>query len=185
VRKVSRAQARQYARALLPLAEERGRDEPLRLRDELRQLATLVEQHPGLRAAIERPGVDAESRSRALVALVESGGGSELLERLVGFLAARDHLSLLPVLAEAFGAFVNAARGIVPAEVTGAVALTGEQERALVEALKARAGGELELATKLDPLVLGGLRVTMGGKTYDGTVRGHLAALRRSLASGS
>jgi F-type H+-transporting ATPase subunit delta len=182
---VPRAQARQYARALLELAEERGADEPLRLRDELRQLTVLVEQHPELRAAVGRPGVDSESRRRALVAIAESGGASELLVRLVGLLAARDHLSLLTPLAEIYGALVNAARGILPAEVTGAVALTDEQERALVEILRVTAGGELELTTNVDPRVLGGLRVKMGGKTYDGTVRAHLAALRRSLATGS
>ena len=182
---MSRAQAQQYARAVLVLAEERGGEEPIRLRGELRQIATHVERHPVLRAAIEHPGIDSESRGRALVAVVESGGASELLTRLVGLLTARDHLSLLPALAEIYAALVNAARGIVPAEVTGAVALTGEQEQALVEALKARAGGELELATRVDPRVLGGLRVKMGGRTYDGTVQGRLAALRRSLASGS
>jgi F-type H+-transporting ATPase subunit delta len=185
MRAVSRGQARQYARALFRLAEDRGGDAPLRLRGELRQLAALVEEHPGLRTAIAHPGVDPESRRRALVAIAESGGASALLVRLVGLLAARDHLSLLPTLAEVYGALVNAARGIVPAEATGAVALSGEQERALAEALRGTAGGDLELTTKLDPRVLGGLRVKMGGKTYDGTVRGHLAALRRSLASGS
>jgi F-type H+-transporting ATPase subunit delta len=144
-----------------------------------------VERHRELSAALERPGVDAESRRRTLVAIAERAGGSELLVRLVGLLAARNDLRLLPALAEIYGVLVNAARGIVAAEVTGAIALTETQERALVEALKAPAGGELELTTKVDPRVLGGLRVKMGGKTYDGTVRGHLAALRRSLASGS
>jgi F0F1-type ATP synthase delta subunit len=43
----------------------------------------------------------------------------------------------------------------------------------------------VELATKVEPGVLGGLRVKMGGRTYDGTVRAQLEALRRSLASGS
>ena len=181
----SRAEARQYARALLGLAGERAGDEPLRLRDELRQLATLVEQHPELRAALEHPGVDPESRRRVLVAIAESGGASELLVRLVGLLGARDHLHLLASIAEVYAALVNAARGIVPAEVTGAVPLTRKQERALAGALEAIAAGELELTAKVDPRVLGGLRVKMGGKTYDGTVRGRLAALRRSLASGS
>jgi F-type H+-transporting ATPase subunit delta len=55
----------------------------------------------------------------------------------------------------------------------------------LAEALRAPAGGDIELTTTVDPRVLGGLRVKMGGRTYDGTVRGHLTALRRSLASGS
>ena len=48
-----------------------------------------------------------------------------------------------------------------------------------------RIGAEVELATKVEPEVLGGLRVRMGGRTYDGTVGAQLAALRRSLASGS
>jgi F-type H+-transporting ATPase subunit delta len=167
------------------LAEDRGGGEPLRLRGELRQLAALVEEQPRLRSATTHPGVGAESRRRAFVAIAETGGASELLVRLVDLLAARGHLSLLPDLAEVYGARVNTARGIVPAEATGAVALSKEQERALAEALTATAGGELELTTKVDPRVLGGLRVKMGGKTYDGTVRGHLTALRRSLASGS
>lgn len=183
MRAASRTQARHYARALLELAEARGGDEPLRLRGELRQLAALVEE-PGLRTAITHPAVDSESRRRALVAIVEGAGASELLVRLVDLIATRDHLSLLPSLAEVFGALVNAARGIVPAEATGAAALSKKQEQALVEALRVRAGGELELTTRVDPRVLGGLRVKMGGRTYDGTVRGHLAALRRSLASG-
>ncbi|MCG6920348.1 MAG: ATP synthase F1 subunit delta [Acidobacteria bacterium] len=181
----SQAAARQYARALVGLAEQRGGDEPLRLRGELRQLGTLVERHPELRAALEHPGVDPESRRRVLVAIAESGGASELLTRLVGLLGTRDHVHLLPAIAEIYAALVNASRGIVPAEVMGAVPLTQKQERALAEALKGTTGGELELTAKVDPRVLGGLRVTMGGKTYDGTVRGRLAALRRTLASGS
>jgi F-type H+-transporting ATPase subunit delta len=184
VRALSRAQARQYARALLELAEERGGKEPLQLRDELRQLAALVEE-PRLHSAITHPGVDSESRRRALVAVVESAGASELLVRLVDLLAGRNQVSLLPSVADVYAALVNAARGIVPAEATGAVALTEKQQRALAEALRATAGGELELTAMVDPRVLGGLRVKMGGKTYDGTVRGQLASLRRSLASGS
>jgi F-type H+-transporting ATPase subunit delta len=169
----------------LALAGERGGDEPLRLRGELRQLAALVEEHPGLRAAVERPGVDPASRRRVLVAIADSGGASKLLVHLVDLLGARGHLSLLPALAEVYGTLANAARGIVPAEAAGAVALDGKQERALAEALRRTAGGELELTTRVDAALLGGLRVKMGGKTYDGTVQGRLAALRRRLASGS
>jgi F-type H+-transporting ATPase subunit delta len=185
LRELSRAQARQYARALLELAEARGGDEPLLVRSELRQLATLFAQHPHLRAALEHPGVNPESRRRAVVAVAESAGASDLLVRVVGLLAARDHLRLLAPLAEVFGALVNAARGIVPAEVTGVAPLNEAHEQALIRALRGVAGGELELTTTVDPDVLGGLRVKMGGKTYDGTVRGRLAALRRSLARGS
>jgi F-type H+-transporting ATPase subunit delta len=185
VRTVSRAQARQYARALLGMAGERGGDEPLRLRGELRQLARLLERHGELRTALVRPGVDSESRRRTLVAIAEGAGASKVLAALAGVLAARDQLSLLPAIAEAYGEMANAARGIVPAEVTGAVVLSARQEKALAKALTATLGAELELTTRVDPQVLGGLRVKMGGRTYDGTVRAQLAVLHRRLAGGS
>jgi F0F1-type ATP synthase delta subunit len=37
------------------------------------------------------------------------------------------------------------------------------------------------LREKTDPAVLGGVLLRMSGRTYDGTVRGRLQALRRTL----
>jgi len=185
MRDVSRRQARQYARALLEVAEEQGGNEALRIRDELRELAALTGEHRGLRAALDARGVTLADRGQALAAIADSAGASPLLSRLLDVLATRDHLSLLPSLAEVYGEQVNAARGIVPVEATGALELTDEQEADLVDVLKTATGSEVELAKKVEPEVLGGLRVKMGGRTYDGTVAAQLQALRRSLASGS
>lgn len=185
MRDASRSQARQYARALLVVAEERGADAALRLRAELRELSTLMGTHPGLRATLDGRGVNLADRGRALAAVVDHAGASPLLSRLLGVLATRDHLSLLPSLAEVYAELVNAAKGIVPVEATGAVELSLEQEQALVGILRTATGSDVELTTKMEPEVLGGLRVKMKGRTYDGTVRGRLLALRRSLASGS
>jgi F-type H+-transporting ATPase subunit delta len=182
---VSRGQARQYARALLVLAQEQGADVALRVRDELRELAALKGEHRGLSAALDARGMNLADRGRALVSIAESAGAWPLVSQLLGLMARRDDLSLLPALAEAYGDLVNAARGIVPVEATGAVELTPEQASLLAEAVRGATGSEVELATKVDPEVLGGLRVKMQGRTYDGTVRAQLDALRRRLATGS
>ena len=185
MRDVNRGRARQYARALLVVAEERGGEEALRVRYELREIAALTGRHRGLRAALDARGVTLADRGRALAAIAERAGASPLLPRLLGAMATRDDLRLLPALADVYGELVNAARGIVAVEATGAVELTAEQERALVEVLKTANSAEVELATKVAPEVLGGLRVKMNGRTYDGTVRAQLDSLRRRLATGS
>jgi F-type H+-transporting ATPase subunit delta len=185
VRGVSRGPARQYARALLEVAEEGGDDSALRIREELRDLAALAGEHPQLRAALNARGVTLADRGRVLAAIAEGAGASPLLSRLLRLLASRDHLSLLPAVAEVYGELVNASRGILPVEVTGAVALSEDQRSALVDAVRGSMGSEIELTTKVAPEVLGGLRVTMGGRTYDGTVDAQLRTLRRTLASGS
>jgi F-type H+-transporting ATPase subunit delta len=179
-----RALARRYARALFAAAEREGPDVPLALRDELCAFAPLVTGHAELRRALLRPGLGAEPRRRVLAALAERAGASVLLGRLVELLASRDRALLLPDLAEAYAELVNDARGIVSAEAVCAVALPEAQARALAAALGGPAG-PAELRCRVDPELVGGLLVRVGGKTYDGTVRTHLRALRRRLAAAS
>ena len=108
---------------------------------------------------------------------------SERLQRLLELLLARDRIALLPAIAEAYAERVNARRGIVSAEVVSAVPLGAAQRTALVKALRRVSGLEVDIVTREDPELLGGVRVRMAGRTYDGTVRGRLAALRRHLSA--
>jgi len=179
-----RALARRYARALLDAAESQGPEAPLALRDELRAFAPLVTGHAELRHALLRPGLGAEPRRRVLAALAARAGASVLLRRLVELLVARDRTALLPDVVEAYADLANAARGVVSAEAVSAVALPEAQARALAVALGGP-GGPAELRHGVAPELIGGLLVRVGGKTYDGTVRMRLAALRRRLAATS
>ena len=185
MKETARTQARQYARALFEVAEEAGARQSVRLRGELREFVQLVERSAALQRAFEHPAVMAGDRARALVAVAKRARGSVLLQRLLGLLAERGHLALLPTVSEDFGALVNAARGVVAARATGAIPLSAAQEQKLVAALRKTTGHEVELTSTVDPQLLGGLQVKVGGRTYDGTVRGHLASLRRRLASGT
>ena len=100
-------------------------------------------------------------------------------------LAAHDRLALLPALAEEYAAAWNAAQGIVTAEAVSAAPLEPEQLNALSGALRDALGATVDLRARVDPAVLGGVLVNAGGRTYDGTVRGRLLALRRRLVAAS
>jgi F-type H+-transporting ATPase subunit delta len=179
-----RALARRYARALFDAAAHWGPEAPLALRDELRAFAPLLSGHAELRHALSHPGLGVEPRRRVLAALAERAGASVLLRRLLELLATRDRALLLPDIAEAYADIANAASGVVSAEAVSAVALPEAQARALAVTLGGPAG-PAELRRRVDPELIGGLLVRVGGKTYDGTVRTHLAALRRRLAATS
>lgn len=174
-----RALARRYARALLDVASGQGEGAVLALRDELRAFALLVGEHAELQQALRHPGLGADQRQRVLSAVAERAGATALLRRLVDLLAARDRWALLPDVADAYAERANAARGVVSAEAVSAVALPDPQSRALAAAL----GDAVELRTRVDPAVLGGVLVSVDGRTYDGTVRTRLANLRRRLAA--
>jgi F-type H+-transporting ATPase subunit delta len=174
-----RALARRYARALLDVAAGQGRDATLALRDELRTLSALVSGHAELQQALRHPGLGGERRRRVLAAVAETAGSTTLVRRLVDLLAARDRLGHLPDVADAYAEAANGAHGVVSAEAASAVPLGDTQRRALAAAL----GETVELRTRVEPALVGGVLVRVGGRTYDGTVRARLSALRRRLAA--
>ena len=186
----SRPIARRYSRALLEAAKEpaRGNDtrapSPLVLANELRESAALLERTPELRQALFDPLLPA-ARKRGLVEAVwAKAGASPLLLRLLGLLVQNARLDLLPEIEVAFRAAWNAERGVVEAEVVTAVALADAQRDAIAKALSGISGLGVDLETRLDPKVLGGVLVKMAGKSYDGTVRGRLKALKSRLVYG-
>ena len=77
----------------------------------------------------------------------------------------------------------NEAHGILEATAVAAVPLSEAQKTALTEKLNKLTGKTVQLAVKVDPACLGGVRLEMGGAEVDGTVQARLDALRRSLAA--
>jgi F-type H+-transporting ATPase subunit delta len=174
-----RGTARRYARALLEVALEQ--DQAGALRDELRQAVGLLQEHPDLSAILLHPALAVERKQAIAREVFGRLGAGPLLARLLDLLITRGRMELLAEIEQAFTAAWNAQRGVVMAEAVTADALTQAQEERLAAALATASGQEVELATAVDPLVLGGVRVTMGGRIYDGTVRGRLQSLRRHL----
>jgi F-type H+-transporting ATPase subunit delta len=175
---------RRYARAVIDLAFEQGAPTARRARTDLEALRAVMLRHRDLRAALEDPRVPPASRRSIVEAVCDQMGLSPLVRGLAALLAERGRALMLPALAEASAAEFAARQGIVSARATGAVPLTAEQRGGLEAALRRASGLEVELETRVDPDVIGGLRVKMGDTIYDGTVRAQLAALRLCLASG-
>ena len=69
-------------------------------------------------------------------------------------------------------------RGEVNAEVSSAHPLSDEQLAALKDTLRASAGKDVQLITKVDPTLLGGLIVKMGSRMIDSSLRTKLTSLK-------
>lgn len=178
----SGALAHRYARALLEVVVETKADGQA-VRADLDAAARMFQDHPELLRVLQNPAVGAEAKKKVLSAVWATVAPLGLTERLVDLLVARDRLPLLRGIAEAYAGIWNERRGFVAAEAVTALALSGPQRDALVEALRKGSGLAIDLLERVEPEVLGGLLVRLGGKTYDGTVRGRLGALRALLQS--
>lgn len=184
MKRISHPVARRYAHALLDVAKAE-RSPVDEVRRELQDAATLLEENRELAGVLTHPAIPVDAKKRVAAAVWPTAKASDLFRRLLELLVGRDRIALLPAIEEAFTERLNTERGVVAAEASSARALEPAQQSALARALGQATGLEVELRARVDPAVLGGLLVRMGGRTYDGTVRGQLRALREALGGGA
>jgi F-type H+-transporting ATPase subunit delta len=180
---VSLGIARHYARALLDVALQEGNAE--RLRGELRDAVGLLKEQKDLAEVLGNPAIPPERKKGIVMAVWVEGHASALFRRLLSLLVENRRIGALGAIETSFASLWNAHRHVASAEVVSAVPLEGEQEEALSAALGKATGMGVEIHTRTDPAVLGGVLVRIGGKSYDGTVRARLRALKERLASGA
>jgi F-type H+-transporting ATPase subunit delta len=166
-------------RAVLAAAARADRLESVE--DELFRFSRLVAGNTQLRDAFSARTVG-DDRKAALV------------ERLLAGRAAPETLRLATQAAvhprglrteRALEGYVDAAaerRRQLVAHVVAAVPLTAAQRERLSTILRRTYGRPIRLNVDLDPEVVGGLRVQVGGELVDGTVATHLDDVRRRLA---
>jgi len=173
--------ARRYAEAAFDVAL---RDDTLDAwRDDLEVAAALVAD-PEVARVVDSPAIPVAQR-RDLVARLVARRISEPAARLVDLLVARGRADLLPRVSAEYRRLLDRHRGIVPAIVTSAVALTAAETAAIHERVEAMAGATVDLRTQVDPAILGGLTIQVGDRLLDDSVRGRLERLRTQLRSGA
>jgi F-type H+-transporting ATPase subunit delta len=143
----------------------------------------LLGRHAELAEALAHPALPAAKKRGLVRAALEQKVQAPVL-RLLELLVERGRVSLLPANESAYTALFNAQRGVAQAEVVSAAPLSPDERRALQAALERASGLGVELALHEDPALLGGLLVRLGGRSYDGSVRGRLRALRALLGAG-
>ena len=65
--------------------------------------------------------------------------------------------------------------------MTSAVALSKAQQTGISKALRQVLGKDAELSIKVDPAILGGLKVKVGSRLYDASLKSRLDNLKHAL----
>ncbi len=171
--------AGRYATALFDLAQEQGALD--RVADDLRRLQAMIDESGDLRRLLRSPVISRDDQSKAMAALLTRVAVSDLVARFVGLCAANRRLFALSDMILSYRRLLSAHRGEVAAEVTAAAQLSDSQVAEIKRALKAAVGQDVELATKVDAALLGGLVVKVGSRMVDSSIRTKLAKLELAL----
>ena len=173
--------AKEYGNGLYELAS----DENLReqLHDELREIAALMEAQPDFIRLLSSRAIERDVRLK----VVDDTFAGRVHPYIVSFMklmVEKERIGVFEDCVKWFHQRYNDDFGIIEADVTSAVPLSQSDFDALKAKLDQMSGKNVSLVCRVDPAVLGGVRVEMEGRRYDNTIQNKLGRMRQSLAKG-
>ena len=172
--------AKMYGGSLYDLAAEEGLE--TRILGELDEVQKLLKQNPDYLRLLSTPSIPKKERCGLLDEALRGQVHLYVLNFLK-ILCEKGTLRELSGCAWAYRIRYNQAHGILEATAVSAVPLTEQQRVALHAKLESLTGKTIDLKTKVDAKVLGGIRLDIEGTELDGTVQNRLASLRRDIAA--
>jgi F-type H+-transporting ATPase subunit delta len=167
---------KRYSQAIFEIALDRKELDKWNL--DLQVLNTLS-NNSELTSVMENPKFSFEQKSRLLETQIK--GISKLAANLAFLLIDKGCFSLVSGIYSEYRSMLENYRGIEKAEVITAVQLEEQEIARLSEQLGNMSGKKVTLSLRVDPQIIGGVIVRIGGKIIDGSTRGQLAALRNEL----
>lgn len=173
---------RLYAQVLVDVVEAPGSGLSLdSIRTELLSFAKVVAESPILAKIFDNPTIADEEKQKVLKELSPRAGLSVMADRFLSILVKRNRMNVLEdVLTEVEVIQVEKKGGLM-GELVSAIPLESGVVSSVAQALSKKLNKTVQLTERVDPAVIAGMRVTIGGVTYDGSVKGKLDKLVSSF----
>lgn len=170
---------KRYALSLVEVGQETGTLD--QLERELRQVVEAIATHRELDETLRHPGVPVD-RKKELLKSIFGDRLSSYLQNFLFVLLDKKRAGLLPQILADFLIEANWVRGLEVAHVETARPLADDTQQRLAEALSKAMGRRVTLEVRLNPELIGGLRVRIGDRVLDSSLITQLESLRRTLS---
>jgi F-type H+-transporting ATPase subunit delta len=170
--------AQVYSRSLFEVAKEHDRLDLMK--DQLGVFADALDENRELAIFFFSPYFSTEEKKQGLErALVDAD------PTFVNFLELLIENHRMPVIfrvRKQFEALWDREHRLLPVEVTSAVELDPEEVEELGRKVREQTGQNVELTSRVDPDILGGIVLRVGNSILDASIRNSLNQLRREVA---
>jgi F-type H+-transporting ATPase subunit delta len=170
--------ARRYATAVFALATDQNA--VARVSEDLDAIVKAIEENALTKGFFVAPIIDRKEKERVLLATFEGKVHDVALHTLL-LLVRKRRETLLSALVAEYRKIEMHARGAEPLTIATAKELPQNELHAMVERLERIYGKKFDVNVRIDPSLIGGVRITMGDRRIDGTVAGRLEELARTL----
>ncbi len=170
-----------YAQALMSLAQSQNLAEAVG--EDVRGLLGLIENSPELRRLLENPFVKNEDK-KSVLRRIAGDSINPYTRNFLLLLVDRRRIVFLEGICQQYLALLRELNQTVLAEVTSAVELHDGQKHAVREKVQAMTGARnVELTSKIDRELIGGVIIKVGSQVVDASLRGQLRRIGIRLSS--
>lgn len=168
-----------YSQALLSLAQSKNLTEEIGA--DARSLLALLGVNQDLKNFISNPFIKNEDK-QVLIKKILGEGANPYLRNFLLLLVDKRRISFLEAVLEQYLVLLRQLNQTALAEVTSAVPLSEAQQQVVVEKVLAMTkASQVELQTKIDPDLIGGVIIKVGSQVIDASIRGQLRRLSLRL----
>ncbi len=170
--------AQVYARALFEVASEQGRLDTVN--EQLGQVAQAIGSNRELAVFFFSPYFSVQEKRDGLQRAVQ--GAEPVLMNFLETLIERHRMPVIFRIRGEFELLYDQTRKLLPVQVTSAIELDPELVASLGARIGEQTGNEIELSSRVDPEILGGIVLRVGNFIMDASIRTRLEQLRREVA---
>jgi F-type H+-transporting ATPase subunit delta len=166
-----------YSRALFESAVEGGElDE---IQQQLGMWTDALGENKDLQTFFFSPRFSSAEKKDAIRKIID--GGNERFLNFLELLAERHRLPATFRIRRSFDELWREEHKMLPVEVTSAVELDESLVRSIGDRIEERTGRKVELTSRVDPDIIGGLVLRVGNRVLDASVQGRLQRLRKQI----
>lgn len=170
-----RNKANRYAQAILEAVLDQWQTALIQVSDALAQNARL-------RSTLESASKDTDEKVKALQAVLPTGTSAEI-QNFLSLLVQEGDLDTIPAVVRELRSGLAGQSEPQKAEIVSAVELSEQEQADLRRRLAEEHGDGLIFSFRVDPSLLGGLRVRVGDTLIDNSVVSRLAAMREIVSA--
>lgn len=159
--------ALRYAKATLNLAKENGFADAVN--EDMKLIGTTIEENHDLEMMLKSPIIKASVKKSILAAIFEKKV-NDITAGLLNLLIENRRLDILALVAKEYIVIYDFLQGVEVAQVTSAVPLTKELEKAILKRVQESIDNKVTLKNIVDPSIIGGFVLRVGDKQYDSSV---------------
>jgi F-type H+-transporting ATPase subunit delta len=171
--------AGRYALAIFDLAQEERAVESVAA--DFTTLKQLMAESPELTRLVRAAVFSREEQAAGMNGVLHRMEAAPLTRRFILLLASKRRLFALSDIIRAYDSLVAKQKGEMSAQVTSARPLSDAETAELKSILRSKLSKDVNLETRVDPSLLGGLIVKVGSRMIDSSLRTKLNGLRMAM----